>query len=266
MRSDPIDPKARIRLTDHEARPPKGAPSGKRAKELAKRESKRIARLQKVLYASSGRSLLVILQGRDASGKDGAIRHVFRPVDPQGLQVASFEPPTPLEQAHDFLWRVHQRVPPRGMIGIFNRSHYEEVLVPRVHGDISRRSWKERYEQINDFERLLVKNDTVILKFFLHISRAEQRERFEKRIADPEKNWKFHEGDLDDRALWARYTAAYRDVFRACNSPWAPWYFVPADDKPFRNWFIARTIADALTRMHLRYPRVSPAIRRLKIE
>jgi PPK2 family polyphosphate:nucleotide phosphotransferase len=265
MRLKPIDPADRIKLRDSDAHPPTSAPSDGRLKELIDEETERISRLQEVFYADGRFAMLIVLQGRDASGKDGTIRKVFSAVNPQGCQVTSFKKPSQLEQQHDYLWRVHQAVPARSMIGIFNRSHYEDVLVPRVHHELSKRECAARYEQINDFERMLSENGTVILKFFLHVSRDEQKRRLEERLADETKNWKFQVGDLDDRAKWKEYTTAYKDVLRECSTKWAPWYLVPADDKNLRNWLIARRIADVMDDLGLRYPEVSPAIRGLKI-
>ena len=227
--------------------------------------SDRISNLQRVFYADARYAMLIILQGRDASGKDGTIRKVFSAVNPQGCSVSSFKAPTEYEQQHDFLWRVHQQVPARGMIGIFNRSHYEDILVPRVHGSVSKKVWTARYDQINDFEAMLASNSVVILKFLLHISHAEQKKRLVERITDPTKNWKFRVGDLDDRALWDDFTKAYRGILANTSTTAAPWYIVPADDKDVRNMLIARAIADRLATLRLRYPPADPSILGLEI-
>ncbi len=219
-----------------------------------------------MLYADGRYALLIVLQGRDASGKDGTIRKVFSPVDPQGCSVSAFGPPTAYEQRHDYLWRVHQHTPPHGMIAIFNRSHYEDVLVPRVHGLIPKKEWMRRYDQINDFERMLTENRTVILKFMLHVSRKEQRHRLQERLADATKNWKFRVGDLDDRRLWDAFMKAYRDALEHTSTSWAPWYVVPADHKEVRNWMIARTISDALEALDLRFPAADPSVLRSIVE
>src|SRR3954468_16212821 len=189
MRLKPIDPKHRIPLRDKDAQVPKHAPSDDELEDRLAKESGRIADLQRVFYADARYALLVILQGRDASGKDGTIRSVFSAVNPQGCQVTSFRAPSEEEARHDYLWRVHQKVPPRGMIGIFNRSHYEDVLVRRARDEMPKRVYSARYDEINDFERMLVANDTVILKFFLHVSRDEQKARLQERLADKSKNW-----------------------------------------------------------------------------
>ena len=227
--------------------------------------SDRISNLQRVFYADARYAMLIILQGRDASGKDGTIRKVFSAVNPQGCSVSSFKAPTEYEQQHDFLWRVHQQVPARGMIGIFNRSHYEDILVPRVHGSVSKKVWTARYDQINDFEAMLASNNVVILKFLLHISHAEQKKRLVERMTDPRKNWKFRAGDLDDRALWDDFTKAYRGILANTSTTAAPWYIVPADDKDVRNMLIARAIADRLATLRLRYPPADPSILGLEI-
>src|SRR4051812_6163447 len=199
MKLKPVESKDDIKLGDAHARWRGHGKSDEQLEQRSAKESGRIADLQRVLYADAGKALLIVLQGRDASGKDGTIRKVFSSVNPQGCTVSSFKQPTDLDLRHDFLWRIHSQVPPRGMIGIFNRSHYEDILVPRVHGILPKKVWSERYDQINDFERMLADNGVVQLKFMLHISRDEQKARFEERIADANKNWKFAVGDLDDR-------------------------------------------------------------------
>jgi PPK2 family polyphosphate:nucleotide phosphotransferase len=255
---------ARVRLGDADARV--DTKSGRALERAMKKEADRLADLQHLLYADGRYALLIVLQGRDASGKDGTIRHVFAHVDPQGCVVTSFGPPTTLEQRHDFLWRVHASVPPRGTVGIFNRSHYEEVLVPRVYGRIDKKECRRRFDQINDFERMLAANGTVILKFMLHVSKGEQRRRLQERLSDPTKNWKFQPGDLEDRERWREYTKAYKDMLEQTSTERAPWYVVPADDKPVRNWLVARTIADALADLDLRFPSADPAVLKRPIE
>ncbi len=261
----PITPHTKLRLGAADARPPRDAPSNDALDREIHKQTERIARLQRVFYADARHALLIVLQGRDAAGKDGTIRHVFGAVNPQGCEVTSFKEPTHLELRHDYLWRVHERVPARGMIGIFNRSHYEDVLVERVRGLVPRKVWHDRYRQINDFERMLTENGVVILKFFLHVSRAEQRRRLTDRLTDPTKNWKFNVGDLEDRRRWGAFTSAYRDALRKCSTKRAPWYFVPADDKKVRNWLVAEVILEALDGLNLRYPKGDPSILRLKI-
>ena len=266
MKLEPVDSEDSVDLDDKHARAPGKLKSGKELERATEKQVKRISEQQRVLYADGRYALLIILQGRDASGKDGTIRKVFTAVNPQGCTVASFKVPTELEQRHDYLWRVHAQVPARGMIGIFNRSHYEDVIVPRVHGSITKEEWTARYDQINDFEKMLSENATVILKFMLHISRDEQKRRLLDRLTDETKNWKFRVGDLEDRAKWDDFTKAYEAVLQHTSTKEAPWYIVPADDKDVRNFLIARTIADALEDLDLRYPPADPAVRKIKID
>ena len=265
MKLHPVSGKHSVRLDDDDARPPSSAKTGDALQRATKKETERISELQRVLYADARFALLIVLQGRDASGKDGTIRRVFSAVNPQGCTVASFKEPTEIERRHDFLWRIHQQVPARGMIGIFNRSHYEDILVPRVHDLVPKKVWSARYDEINDFERLLTENSVVILKFLLHISRDEQRTRLVERLADEKKNWKFRAGDLDDRAGWDDFTKAYRGILTHTSTKWAPWFVVPADDKDVRDWLVARTIADRMDKLDLRYPPADASIVGLKI-
>jgi PPK2 family polyphosphate:nucleotide phosphotransferase len=266
MRLHPVKSKTTLRLGDADARPPAGAPRGAALDQAIDKETERLDKLQRVLYADARYALLVVLQGRDASGKDGTVRHVFRAVNPQGCAVTSFGVPTEAEAHHDFLWRVHQHVPARRMIGVFNRSHYEDVLVPRVRQLVPPKVWGRRYKHINHFEHMLADCGVVILKFFLHVSRAEQKRRLAERLTDPTKNWKFREGDLEDRAHWRAYTGAYRDMLRECSTRWARWYVVPSDDKRVRNWLVARTIADTLDGLALKYPRAPRSVLGLEIK
>lgn len=254
MTLDPVPAGHRVRLTDERAAPPERAPGKRAALEQVSVLTERMDTLQEALYAEGKRSLLVVLQGRDTAGKDGTIRKVFGPLDPQGVLVTGFKAPTAVELAHDFLWRVHQAVPPRGSIGIFNRSHYEDVLVVRVHELVLESVWRPRYEQINLFERILVENGVTILKFFLHISREEQRERLAARLEDPAKYWKFSAGDLDERNRWDAYTAAYEEVLERTSTVWAPWYLVPADKKYLRDLLVAEVVTRTLERMDPKYP------------
>ena len=218
----------------------------------------RLGELQEVLYAEHKHAVLIVLQAMDAGGKDGTIRHVMSGVNPQGVQVTSFKVPTPEEVEHDFLWRIHRHVPGRGTIGIFNRSHYEDVLIVRVNNIVPRDVWERRYEHINAFERLLADSGVTILKFFLHISKEEQKERFEERLTQPEKYWKFSRADLAVREKWDQYMNAYGDALTLCNTPWAPWHIVPADKKWYRNLVISRTIVETLEGLNMRYPDPEP--------
>ncbi|MGH7713650.1 MAG: PPK2 family polyphosphate kinase [Gemmatimonadaceae bacterium] len=251
-------------LSDREAKKPADLPDREELKDRTEQALEKLTELQSVFYADGRFALLVVLQGRDASGKDGVIRHVFGACNPQGVQVTGFKVPSDLERAHDFLWRVHNAVPPRGMVGIFNRSQYEDVLVVRVRSLVPRSVWSKRYEQINNFEQMLAQNGVIILKFFLHISRDEQRKQLIERLEDPTKNWKFRAGDLDDRKLWSEYTRAYRDALAKCSTRWAPWYVVPSDDKRARNYLITQTIVETLSSLKLRYPRASKEVLALK--
>ncbi|WP_306521123.1 PPK2 family polyphosphate kinase [Gemmatimonas sp.] len=221
----------------------------------------RLADLQDAFHADGRRALLLILQGRDASGKDGVIKTVYGAFNPTGVQVAAFGPPTPLELRHDFLWRIHQVIPPRGMIGVFNRSHYEDVLAVRVRKLAPVAVWQARFEQINHFESMLHANGVVIRKCFLHISQNEQRERLLARLDDPTKNWKFRVEDLDDRARWDEYTEAYRELLTRCSTPDAPWFVVPADNKALRNYLVARMLVDTLESLNPTYPAMQDAVR-----
>ena len=225
------------------------------AKNIAK-----ISQLQERLYANGNRAVLIVLQGMDTSGKDGTIRSVMSGVNPQGCKVVSFKAPSSQELAHDFLWRVHREVPAKGQIGVFNRSHYEDVLITRVHDWVSDKVAKRRFGQIKEFEELLTENGTVICKFFLHISKDEQKERLEERIRDPEKRWKFNEGDLEERKLWDRYMDAFEDVMAATSTIHAPWYIVPANRKWYRNLVVAGCIVEALEDMKLKTPPVPSGI------
>lgn len=265
MHLKPLHRDQSVTLRDRDAHPPRHAPAGSALDLAVAKEVERLSKAQRMLHADGRFALLIILQGRDAAGKDGTIRHVFSAVDPQGCSATSFKVPTPLEQSHDFLWRIHQAVPPRGMIGIFNRSHYEDVLVPRVHGTLPRKVIATRYGQINAFEQMLTQSSVVILKFFLHVSREEQKRRLTARLTDEKRNWKFSKEDLADRARWGAYTSAYRHALRACTTSWAPWYIVPADDKTVRNWLVARTIAATLEGLDLHYPPADPKVLALKV-
>lgn len=257
MQLDPVDPEAPIRIRDEDA-VLDDAPDRETLKKKTRKRLARLTRLQEKLYADGRYALLIVLQGRDGSGKDSTTRRVFGAFDPQGCVVTSFKEPTPVERRHDFLWRVHLAVPPRGMIGVFNRSHYEDVLAPRVHGTIAKPIWNARYEQINDFERMLVQNNVIVLKFFLHVSRAEQRKRFLDRVEDPEKHWKFRDEDLDERRMWEAYSDAYRDMLRRTSTEQAPWHLVPGDDKRVRDYLVAGTVARTLRSLKLRWPDADP--------
>jgi PPK2 family polyphosphate:nucleotide phosphotransferase len=240
------------------------------AAELLDRGVETLAALQDKLYAQDKRALLLVFQAMDAAGKDGTIKHVMSGVNPQGCQVYSFKAPSPEELDHDFLWRSTKCLPERGRIGIFNRSYYEEVLVVRVHpqilagqrlppGLVTKKIWKERCEDIASFERYLTRNGIAVVKFFLNVSRKEQKKRFLDRLEEPDKNWKFAMGDVEERKYWDAYMEAYEEAIRATATPWAPWYVVPADAKWFTRLAVASAVTDALERMDLAYPEVDDA-------
>ena len=218
----------------------------------------RIAALQNVFFAARGRKMIVVLQGMDTSGKDGTVKGVFGAVDPLGIRSVAFKAPTTVEREHDFLWRIHGQVPGQGEIVIFNRSHYEDVLITRVHGWIDEAECKRRYAHIRDFERMLAETGTVILKFFLHISKDEQKRRFEDRIADPDKHWKFDPKDLEERKSWTDYEDAYTRALRETDADHAPWYVIPADSKTHRNLAIASIMVETLEAMKLAFPAAHP--------
>lgn len=222
-------------------------------KEL-KRLREEIAEWQWKLYAEHERALLVVLQGPDAAGKDGTVRHVFRGCNPQGLAVSSFKKPSDMELAHDYLWRIHARLPERGRIGLFNRSHYEDVLVPRVEKWLTRRRLEQRYRQINEFERMLVEEGTTVLKFFLHLSPEEQLERFRARLENPRKRWKYNPDDLKKHRQWPEYEKAYEAMLSRCSTEHAPWYVVPSDQKWYRNLAVAQAVCAKLRRMKPKFP------------
>jgi PPK2 family polyphosphate:nucleotide phosphotransferase len=217
-------------------------------------QRRRIRDLQERLYAENERGLLIVLQAMDTGGKDGTIKHVFEGVNPQGCRVSSFKSPSAEEANHDFLWRYHKSVPAKGRIGIFNRSHYEDVLIVRVKGMVPEEVWRPRYGIINDFERTLTASGITVLKFFLHISKDEQKRRLQSRLDDPEKRWKFDSSDIKERMFWDEYQKAYEEVIKECSTEHSPWYVIPANKKWYRNLVVARTIADTLEAMDPQYP------------
>lgn len=229
-------------------------------KDKLEEQAKQLCDLQELLYAEHKHRILVVLQGMDTSGKDSTIRHVFGKVNPQGTRVTNFKVPTPKELDHDYLWRVHPHTPGKGEIAIFNRSHYEDVLVVRVHNLVPRDVWKKRYAQINAFEQLLAEEGTTILKFYLHISPQEQAGRFLARLDRPEKRWKFNPGDLKEREHWAAYSQAYEDMLSKTSTAWAPWYVVPSDRKWYRNLVVASVIVEKVQSLGMAFPEEVPDI------
>ncbi|HOE66918.1 MAG TPA: polyphosphate kinase 2 family protein [Candidatus Hydrogenedentes bacterium] len=263
-----VPPGRRIRIEDFDSSFTGRFRKKEDAQAVLDRDIRRLSALQDVLYAQNTYALLVIFQAMDAAGKDGAIKHVMSGVNPQGVQVFSFKAPSEEELDHDYLWRCMKALPERGRIGIFNRSYYEEVLVARVHPEILERQripknlrtkdiWKDRFEDINNFERYLTRNGIVVLKFFLNVSKDEQRQRFLDRINAPAKNWKFSSADVAEREYWDEYMNAYEDVFSHTSTKWAPWHIVPADHKWFTRVAVADIIVSSLEGLKLKYPKVS---------
>jgi PPK2 family polyphosphate:nucleotide phosphotransferase len=263
--SQPIKILSPIRLKDFNPDYHEGLDKDE-TREKTERLCQRIGELQEVLHAEGRRSVLIVLQGMDTSGKDGVARRVLSAVNPAGVETANFGVPSAEELAHDFLWRIHKALPRRGQIGVFNRSHYEDVLVVRVLRLQPVHVWRARYDQINAFERHLTANGVVILKFFLHISRAEQAERLKARLADPRKNWKFQPDDLKMRAHWSKFQTAYQDAINHCTTHDAPWHVVPANRKWYRDYVVARTVAQAMQGMKLAWPKLHPDFASFKIE
>jgi PPK2 family polyphosphate:nucleotide phosphotransferase len=259
-----VKPGRSVRLKDY--RPDEtGSFTKEEAEKTLNRNSELLFDLQHRLFAEDKRAVLIILQGMDTSGKDGVIRNVLRGFNPQGCTVTPFKAPSSLELNHDFLWRIHKAIPERGDIGVFNRSHYEDVLIARVKKLVTKEVWKQRYKQINDFERMLVENGVTVLKFFLYISKEEQKERLEDRLKDPAKNWKFNEGDLVERKLWDKYVEAYEDALSECSTSCAPWYVIPANKKWFRNLAISEILTRALQEMDPQLPKPLIDISKIKI-
>lgn len=251
-----------LRRIDTDATP--GIKDKAAALKSVKQNIERLAELQYTLYAENRRSVLIVLQAMDAAGKDGVVRHVLAGLNPQGCRVTPFKVPAGEERGHDFLWRVHKQVPAHGEIGVFNRSHYEDVLVVRVHNLAPEPVWKARYDHINAFEKMLVDSGTTICKFFLHVGRKEQLERLEARLNDPSRNWKVTEADFVERGYWKDYVKAYEDVLTRCSTPWAPWYVIPADHKWYRNYAISEILRRTMESMDLRLPKSAVDIAALK--
>jgi PPK2 family polyphosphate:nucleotide phosphotransferase len=259
----PHPPGTPLRLTDAMAAAPAELPRKAELDQALEGLGERLGQLQIALGAEGKRALLVVLQGRDAAGKDGVIRRVFSNLNPALCHVTSFKRPSLLELRHDYLWRVHQAVPARGTIGIFNRSHYEDVIAVRIHRLAAEAVWRKRFEHINEFEAMLSDEGVVIRKFFLHISKDEQRRRLDERLSDPAKNWKFDLGDLEERKRWDEYSAAYEAVLERCSTALAPWYLVPADKNKPRDLLVAEVLVRTLELMNPQYPPADPQVLRL---
>ena len=251
-----VKPGKKIRLRDVDA---DATGDYKSKDEVVARMAKlheKLSELQETLYAENKQSLLIVLQAMDTGGKDGALRSLMTGVNPAGVQVTSFKAPSVEEMRHDFLWRIHKAVPPRGIIGVWNRSHYEDVLVVRVHKHIDKKTCQERYDDINAFENHLSDNNVKILKFYLHISKDEQKERLQARLDNPDKNWKFSPGDLEERKFWDDYQEAFEDAINNCSTAYAPWMIVPANHKWARNIALSEAVVSALEKMNPKYPKV----------
>jgi PPK2 family polyphosphate:nucleotide phosphotransferase len=261
-----VPPHTRVRLADFDADDTAGFDKGDKVNEHLERNIARMDELEYRLYAESKRALLIVLQGMDAAGKDGTVRHVMTGLNPQNCRVTSFKVPSPEQAAHDFLWRIHKAMPARGEIGIFNRSQYEDVLVVRVHELVPKSVWSARYDHINTFEKLMTENGVTILKFFLHISRKEQLERLDARLDDPKRNWKISEADFKERKRWDDYVKAYEDVLSRCSTAIAPWFVIPANKKWFRNLAVSQIIVETLERMDPKFPKPSIDLSKIRVK
>ena len=260
-----VPPNSKARLAGIDPGGTHGVDKATAAEQLDKNR-KRLSVLQYLLYAEGRRSFLVVLQAIDAGGKDGTIGHVMSGLNPQGVSVTSFKAPDGEEKRHDYLWRVHKAVPEHGKLGIFNRSHYEDVLIVRVHNLVPKAVWSKRFDQINDFERMLSENGVRLIKFLLYISKQEQAKRFRQRLDDKTKNWKFSLGDIKEREYWDQYIEAYEDMLRKCSAKDAPWYVIPANRKWFRNLAVSQIMLDALEDMDLKYPKPTADLSRIRFE
>lgn len=260
-----VRPGSKVKLSRMDASETHGLQKS-RANDLIPKVIDRLSVLQYELYAEGKRALLVVLQGIDAAGKDGTIRHVMTGLNPQGVRVTPFKAPDGAEKRHDYLWRIHKAMPEFGQIGIFNRSHYEDVLIVRVHDLVPKPVWSKRYQQINEFERMLSENQVRIVKFLLYIDKEEQARRFRERLEDPTKNWKFSADDLKEREHWDEYIEAYEAMLHQCSTDYAPWYVVPANRKWFRNYAVAHIVRDELEAMDLKLPKASADLSKITFE
>ncbi len=261
-----VKPGSKARLSSRDPDDTAGLKSKKDALELLEQCRKDLYDLQYLLYAENKQALLIVLQAMDAGGKDGTIRHVMAGLNPQGCRVTSFKKPAGEEVDHHYLWRIHKAMPRRGEIGIFNRSHYEDVLVVRVHNLVPKKVWTKRYEQIRNFEQMLAENNIHIVKFFLHISKEEQKKRFERRLSDPSKQWKASASDFAERKFWGDYSAAFEEALSRCSTASAPWYVIPANRKWFRNLAVAEIICETLRGMKMKFPKPSADISNMVVE
>jgi PPK2 family polyphosphate:nucleotide phosphotransferase len=259
-----VKPGAKVKLSDYDPDDTLGYEKGEHVEGKTDKACGRLDSLQYLLYAEKKHAVLAIFQALDAGGKDGTIRHVMSGINPQGCVVASFKQPSPEELAHDFLWRVHKVVPPLGIVGVFNRSHYEDVLVVRVHDLVPKEVWSARYDQINEFEQTLSVSGVTIVKFFLHISKEEQKKRFLERIDDPDRRWKISQSDFAERKFWDDYIKAYEEVLKRCSTEEAPWYVIPANKKWFRNFAVSRILVETMEDLKMKYPKPTVDVRDLK--
>jgi len=269
MKQYRVKPGSKVKLSKFDPDDTSAFKKGKGSKEEAlasmQKLSARLEALQELLWAEKKHKLLIVLQAIDAGGKDGTVRVVFNHVNPAGVQVASFGVPTEEELAHDYLWRIHQKVPKRGEIVIFNRSHYEDVLVVRVKNLVAKKVWRKRYRHIREFERMLTDEGVTILKFFLYISKQEQEIRLQERLDDSTKRWKFRKGDLEDRALWEEYMTAFEDAITQTSTEYAPWYVIPANKNWYRNWAVSKILVETLESLKMKYPQPHEDLQDIKI-
>ncbi|HUW82648.1 MAG TPA: polyphosphate kinase 2 family protein [Phycisphaerae bacterium] len=261
-----VKPGGDVNLNEWEPDDTAGFDRKKQAKPVMKENLKRLSELQYLLYAENKRSVLIVLQAMDAAGKDGTIRHVMGPLNPQSCRVVSFKAPSEEELAHDFLWRIHRATPRKGQIGIFNRSHYEDVLIVRVRKLVDESLWSRRYEQINDFEKMLASHGVHILKFYLHISKDEQLTRFRARLEDPTKHWKVNPQDFKERRHWKDYMRAYQDVLRQCSTAHAPWFAIPSNRKWFRNLAVSQILVEVMEEWGMEFPEAMCDVSKIKLE
>ena len=259
-----VTPGKKVNLSKWDPEETLGWEKGHKMNACLDKSLEKLDKLQYLLYAEHKRALVIVLQGRDAAGKDGTIRHVMTGCNPQGCAVTSFKVPSAEEASHEYLWRIHKAMPEYGDIGIFNRSVYEDVLVVRVHNLVPKDVWSKRYDQINEFEELMHDNRVKIIKFFLHISKDEQKKRFQQRIDDPDRRWKISEADFAERKFWDDYTEAYEDVLTKCSTPHAPWYIIPANKKWFRNLAVSHIITETLESMNMKFPPPTVDVKKLK--
>jgi PPK2 family polyphosphate:nucleotide phosphotransferase len=260
-----VRPGTKVKLSKFDPSETFGYENDKKTEAKQAKILSRLDDLQYLFYAVKEHALLVVLQGMDTGGKDGTIRHVMSGMSPQGCQVTSFKAPTPEELAHDFLWRIHRAVPEKGTVGIFNRSQYEDVLVVRVHKLVPKKVWKARYDEINGFERLLAENKLHIVKFFLHISKDEQKKRLKERLTDPAKSWKISDADFAERKYWDDYVEAYEDALARCSTDWAPWFIIPANHKWFRNFAVSKILMETFENFDMQLPQPSVDLSKLKL-